>query len=322
MSKMKAIEIRDETLHLTERETPEIKDGDVLIKVHAAGLNRPDLMQRMGKYPPPEGVTDIPGLEVAGEIIESRNPEWKAGDKICALLAGGGYAEYAAVHGGQCLPVPDGFSMVEAAALPETFFTVWNNLFVRGALQPDEIALIHGGASGIGTTAIQMAKAWGARVIITAGTDEKCDACLKLGADHAINYKTQDFEEEIKALYPDGIDVVLDMVGGAYVPKNMAVLGTDGRHVNIAHLGGNKTEIKVREIMMKRLVLTGSTLRPRSIEEKTALRDGLRVKIWPFLRDGKIKPQIYQTFPLKKAMDAHELLEDGNHIGKIVLEIS
>lgn len=319
---MKAIEIKDETLHLTARDKPEIKDGDVLIKVHAAGLNRPDLMQRLGKYPPPAGVTDIPGLEVAGTIIESRNPDWQEGDEVCALLTGGGYAEYAAVHGGQCLPVPDGFSMIEAAALPETFFTVWNNLFMRGALKAGEIALIHGGSSGIGTTAIQMAKAWGARVIITAGTDEKCDACLKLGADHAINYKTQDFEEEVKALYPEGIDVVLDMVGGTYVPKNMAVLGTDGRHVNIAHLGGNKAEIKLREIMMKRLVLTGSTLRPRSIEEKTALRDGLRVKIWPFLRDGKIRPQIYQTFPLEKAMDAHNLLEDGNHIGKIVLEIS
>jgi NADPH2:quinone reductase len=320
---MKAIEIKSfggpENLVLTEREKPEAGKDEVLIKIQAAGVNRPDIVQRLGKYPSPEGVTDIPGLEVAGEVIESNHEEWHAGDKVCALVAGGGYAEYVAVHGGQCLAVPDGMSMTEAAALPETVFTVWNNLFVRGGLKKGEVALIHGGSSGIGTTAIQMAKAWGARVIVTAGTKEKCDACLKIGADLAINYKEQDYEAEIKTHYPDGVDVVLDMVGGDYIAKDTNIMRLDGHHVSIAFLGGYNAQIDIRQIMQKRLVITGSTLRPRSIAEKTELRNGIRDHIWPFVGQKKIMPQIYKTFALSDASKAHVELEAGAHIGKIVL---
>ncbi len=319
---MQVIEISEfgdpSVLQTAERPTPQPADGEVLIKVHAAGVNRPDIVQRLGKYPPPPGVTDIPGLEVAGEVTESRSGEWQAGDKVCALLAGGGYAEYATVPAGQCLPVPANMSMSEAAALPETVFTVWNNLFKRGKLAKGQTALVHGGASGIGTTAIQMAKALGAKIIVTAGSDDKCDACLKLGADQAINYKTQDFVAEIGR---DNVDVVLDMVGGDYVPRNLEVLKTDGHHVSIAFLNGLKTEISIPVIMQKRIIMTGSTLRPRSLAEKQALRDEIRENIWPHAENGGLKPVIYKSFPLAQAKDAHIALESGEHIGKIVLQI-
>lgn len=310
---MKAVRIRafggPEALEIQEISIPTPGPDEVLVRVEAAGVNRPDLLQRIGKYPPPPGITDTPGLEVAGEIVGT-------GEKICALVAGGGYAEYAVVPKGQYLPIPQGLSMIEAAALPETVFTVWNNLFVRGALKPGENVLIHGGASGIGTTAIQMAKAHGARVIVTAGNDDKCAACIKLGADLAINYKTQDFN----TLLTD-IDVVLDMVGGDYVPKNLQVLRDGGRHVNIATLNGHKVEIDIRMVMQKRLVLTGSTLRNRSVAEKTALANGIRETVWPWIEVGKVKPAIYKTFPLADAAQAHEALEKGDHFGKIVLTI-
>lgn len=319
---MQAIEITEfggpDVLRLTERPEPEPAENEVLIKVHAAGVNRPDIVQRLGKYPPPPGVTDIPGLEVAGEIVQSKSAEWHEGDKVCALLAGGGYAEYAAVPAGQCLPVPDNLSMEEAAALPETVFTVWNNLFKRGSLKSGDTALVHGGASGIGTTAIQMGKALGAKVTVTAGSDKKCQACLDLGADQAINYKTQNFVEEIGK---DSIDVVLDMVGGDYVPRNLEVLKTDGRHVSIAFLNGPKAEVHIPTIMQKRIIMTGSTLRPRPIGEKQELRDEILEHIWPHVESGRIKPTIYKTFPLEAAADAHRMLESGKHVGKIILSL-
>ena len=318
---MKAIEIREfgppNGLKITERPIPEIKEEEVLIKVHAAGVNRPDLLQRLGKYPPPDGASDIPGLEVAGEIVASNSDRWQIGDKVCALLTGGGYAEYAAAHSGSCLKIPDGLNMEEAASLPETFFTVWNNLFIRGALKKNERALIHGGASGIGVAAIGMAKAMGSYVIITAGSDKKCKACLELGADEAINYKEKDFEKEIT----EKVDVVLDMVGGDYFLKNLSLLNLDGRHVSIAHLNGPNANIDINLIMRNRLMITGSTLRPRSAEEKTELAKGLNKNIWPKIKSGAIKPVIYKTFSLNEANIAHEELEQGNHIGKIILKV-
>ena len=314
---MQAIRIREfgppEVLEIKEIFIPQARPDEVLIRVHAAGVNRPDLLQRIGKYPPPPGITDTPGLEVAGEIV---GPHENAGEKVCALIAGGGYAEYVVVPKGQCLPLPQGLSMIEAAALPEAVFTVWNNVFVRGQLKPGETLLIHGGASGIGTTAIQMAKAYGAKVIITAGSEEKCAACLKIGADQAVNYKTQDFVEVLS-----DIDVVLDMVGGDYVPKNLKVLRDGGRHVSIATLNGSKTEIDIRTVMQKRLVLTGSTLRARSVEEKTVLAQSIHKTVWPWIEAGKVKPVIYKTFPLAQAAQAHAALEKGDHVGKIVLTI-
>lgn len=310
---MKAIKIRafggPEALEIQDISIPDPGPDEVLVKVHAAGVNRPDLLQRMGKYPPPPGITDTPGLEIAGEIVGT-------GEKICALIAGGGYAEYALVPKGQYLPIPQGLSMIEAAALPETVFTVWNNVFVRGALKPGEAILIHGGASGIGTTAIQMAKAHGARVIVTAGSDEKCAACIKLGADQAINYKTQDFSEILS-----DIDVVLDMVGGDYVAKNLKVLRDGGRHVSIATMNGSKAEIDIRTIMQKRLVLTGSTLRNRPIAEKAELARGIHEAVWPWIETGKVKPAIFKTFPLEETAQAHAALEAGDHVGKIVLTL-
>lgn len=308
---MKAIKIRTfggpEVLEIQEISIPNPDPDEVLVKVHAAGVNRPDLLQRMWKYPPPPGITDTPGLEIAGEIVGT-------GEKICALIAGGGYAEYALVPKGQYLPIPQGLSMVEAAALPETVFTVWNNVFVRGALKPGEAILIHGGASGIGTTAIQMAKAHGARVIVTAGSDEKCAACIKLGADQAVNYKTQDFSEILS-----DIDVVLDMVGGDYVAKNLKVLRDGGRHVSIATMNGSKAEIDIRMVMQKRLVLTGSTLRNRPVAEKAELARGIHETVWPWIEAGKVKPAIFKTFPLEETAQAHAALEAGYHVGKIVL---
>lgn len=317
---MKVVEIAEfggpEVLKMAERPQPEPADGEVLIHVHAAGVNRPDLLQRIGKYPPPPGASDLPGLEVAGVVAKTRSGQWQEGDKVCALLAGGGYAEYAVAPAGQCLPVPDNLDMAEAAALPEAIFTVWNNVFKRGALKAGETLLVHGGASGIGTTAIQMAKAAGAGIIVTAGSDEKCSACLKLGADQAINYKTQGF---VSVIGKDKIDVVLDMVGDDYVPRNLEVLKTDGRHISIAFQHGATAQVNIPLIMQKRLILTGSTLRPRPAEEKTVLRDEILKHVWPHVEAGRIKPVIYKVFPLAQAAEAHRALETGDHIGKIVL---
>lgn len=308
-NQMQAIEItKDAGLAPCQRPVPIVQSGEVLIRVHAAGVNRPDLLQAQGKYPPPPGITDIPGLEVAGEIIGT-------GEKVCALIAGGGYAEYAVAPRDQCLPIPAGFTMEQAAALPETVFTVWNNVFIRGGLKAGETILIHGGSSGIGTTAIQMAKAIGARVIVTAGSDEKCAACIALGADQAINYKTHDFVSVIL----DGVDLVLDMVGGDYVARNLLVLKPDGCHVSIASMNGSKAEIDIRTIMQKRITLTGSTLRPRPAAEKATLAKGILETVWPWIEQGKLKPVIHTTFPMAEAQKAHDLLESGTITGKIVL---
>lgn len=308
---MQAIEIIPPgLLTMAQRPVPIAKSGEILIRVAAAGVNRPDLLQRIGKYPPPPGITDIPGLEIAGVDMAT-------GNRVCALLAGGGYAEYAVAPIGQCLPIPPNMSMVEAAALPETVFTVWNNVFVRGALKPGETLLVHGGSSGIGTIAIQMAKTLGARVIITAGSDEKCATCLGLGADLAINYKKYDFVAEITR--EDGVDVILDMVGGDYVPRNLDCLKLDGRHVSIASLNGAKVNIDIRTIMQKRIVMTGSTLRPRPLHEKEMLARGIEEHIWPHIARGTIRPLVHATFPLAEAQKAHDLLESGDLAGKIVL---
>lgn len=312
---MQCIEIQDNKLVPATRPRPVPADGEVLIRVAAAGVNRPDVLQRLGKYPPPPGVTDIPGLEVAGEIVDSNDPQWRAGDKVCALLAGGGYADYAVAPGGQCLPVPAGIEMAEAAALPETVFTVWNNVFVRGGLRAGETLLVHGGASGIGTTAIQMAAAHGARVVVTAGTDDKCASCLEIGADEAINYNSRDFADAITG----GVDVVLDMVGGDYMAKNIALLNEEGRHVSIAFQRGVKAEIDITQVMRKRLTLTGSTLRPRPVAEKAALAAGIRAHVWPWVEAGLLRPVMHAAFPLAAADKAHQALEKGDHIGKIVL---
>ncbi len=311
---MKAIEITpDHTLRVTDKAVPQPRKGEVLIQVHAAGVNRPDIMQRLGKYPPPPGASELPGLEVAGIKMDT-------GEPVCALLTGGGYAEYAVAPLGQCLPIPKGLDMTQAAALPETFFTVWNNLFVRGGLKPGETALIHGGSSGIGTTAIQIAKAFGAHVAVTAGTDRKCAACLELGADMAVNYKSRDFTDELEQAWgKECIDVVLDMVGGAYIPQNIRLLRLDGRHVSIASMGGAKTEIDIRQIMTKRIVLTGSTLRPRPEEEKASLAKGLKTHVWPLIESGAIRPVLFKVLPLSDAMQAHTLIESGDPIGKVVL---
>lgn len=320
---MRAIEIQDKALRLTDRPTPDIQDGHVLIKVEAAGVNRPDILQRMGHYPPPPGVTDIPGLEVAGVVENSASPQWQKGDRVCALLAGGGYAEYAVAPAGQCLPVSDGVSMAEAAGLPETVFTVWNNVFKMGQLKAGEVLLVHGGSSGIGTTAIQMAKALGAQVIVTAGSGEKCKACEDLGADLAINYKTQDFVSEVYEFTNDhGVDVVLDMVGGDYVPRNIQCLAEEGRHVSIAFLNGRKAEVNLQDVMKKRLILTGSTLRNRPVSEKEALRDEIREQIWPLVGQGIIKTVIHDVVSLGDAAKAHEILEQSHHIGKVILKVS
>jgi NADPH2:quinone reductase len=313
---MKCIEIKDKQLVLTERPIPVPADGEVLIRVHAAGVNRPDILQRLGHYPPPAGASDILGLEVAGVREDT-------GEVVCALLSGGGYAEYVTAPVGQCLSIPKGLSMIEAASLPETVFTVWDNLFLRGGLKAGEAVLIHGGASGIGTTAIQMAKAFGARVIVTAGSDEKCAACRTLGADLAINYKTQDFVAEAKKFAGDfGVNVVLDMVGGAYLPRNLEVLAMNGRHVSIAFQQGAKAEVDIRAIMQKRLVLTGSTLRSRTAEEKATLAQDVQRNVWGLIESGAVRPVIFKTFPLDQAAQAHQALENGDHVGKIVLTVA
>jgi NADPH2:quinone reductase len=292
------------------------------VKVAAAGVNRPDVLQRKGGYPPPPGASDIPGLEIAGTIVTlgSGVKRYKVGDAICALVPGGGYAEYCTVHESNALPVPHGFSMIEAAGLPETFFTVWTNVFERGALEAGETLLIHGGSSGIGTTAIMLGKAFGAKIIVTAGSADKCAACLRLGADHAINYRTQDFVAEVKTITAGrGVDVILDMVGGDYIARNYAAAARDGRIVQIAYQKGAKVDIDMTPLMIKRLTHTGSTLRPRSVAEKASIARALEEKVWPLLSAGTIRPQIHATFPLKEAAKAHEMLETSTHIGKIIL---
>jgi NADPH2:quinone reductase len=327
-SDMTVIEIKEpggpEVLTPVRRPVPHPRQGEILIKVQAAGVNRPDLMQRQGHYPPPPGASDIPGLEVAGTVAALGDgvTGWAEGDAVCALLAGGGYAEYAAVPAPQCLPLPQPLSMVEAAALPETLFTCWTNLIDGGHLKAGQTALIHGGASGIGTTGIQLAKGLGARVFVTAGSAEKCATCLKLGADLAINYKAEDFVAAVKAATDKrGVDVVLDMVGGDYVRRNIEILAQSGRHVSIATQGGIEATIPIFRVMQKRLVLTGSTLRPRSPAEKGVIADALHQTVWPMIAAGHLKPIIHATFPLERAAEAHWALENGDHIGKIVLTV-
>jgi putative PIG3 family NAD(P)H quinone oxidoreductase len=325
---MTAVEITSpggpEVLKAGTRPMPQPKDGEVLIEVHAAGINRPDVFQRKGHYDPPPGAPDIPGLEVAGRIV-AVGPgvsDWRVGDEVCALVAGGGYAEFCTAPAPQCLPVPKGLGMAEAAALPETFFTVWSNIFDRGLLQSGESLLVHGGSSGIGTTAIQLAKAAGARVFTTAGSAEKCEACLKLGADRAINYREEDFAAVVKeATGGKGVDVVLDMVGGDYIPRSISCMAPDGRHVSIAFLRGSKAEIDFNRVMRTRLTLTGSTLRPRPIADKAAIAAKLKEHVWPKLADGSIRPLVHATFPLADAAAAHALMESSQHIGKIVLTV-
>jgi len=326
---MIAIEIREpgdpEVLVPVERSTPAPGPGEVLIKVVAAGVNRPDLMQRRGRYPPPPGASDIPGLEVAG-TVDRCGPDvgdWKPGDAVCALVAGGGYAEYCVAPAPQCLPVPRGLDMVSAAAIPETFFTVWTNVFERGRLQAGESILVHGGASGIGTTAIQLARARGARVFATAGSPEKCAACERLGAEHAFNYKETDFLDAVRAATNGrGVDVVLDIVGGEYFARNVDALAMDGRLVEIATLRGAKAELTIPTMMQRRLTITGSTLRARSVAEKGAIARAVHANVWPLLESGSVNPVIHQTFPLRDAAGAHRALEAGAHIGKIVLIVS
>ena len=326
---MRVIEISSfgapDVLRLGERPDPAPAAGEVLIRVAASGVNRPDVLQRTGNYPVPPGASDIPGLEVAGEIIAGDAPAmaaagFKVGDRVCALVAGGGYAELCVAPVGQCLPVPGGLSDVQAASLPETFFTVWSNVFERAYLQKGEILLIQGGSSGIGVTAIQIAKALGATVLVTAGSDEKCAACVALGADHAINYKSGDFVEEVKKLTNGkGVNVILDMVAGSYIAREVECLAEDGRLVIIAVQGGVKAEFNAGMVLRKRLSITGSTLRPRSLEFKTAIASALKLKVWPLVVNGTIKPVIHSTFAAADAAKAHALMESMQHIGKIVL---
>ena len=304
--------------------TPKPGAGQILIKVAAAGVNRPDVAQRMGAYPPPPGHSPLPGLEVAGEVASAGSgvTRWKAGDKVCALVNGGGYAEYCLAEEPIALPIPGGLDMVKAAAAPETFFTVWNNVFERGRLTAGEWFLVHGGSSGIGTTAIQLAKAFGAKVIATAGSAEKCKECLQLGADRAVNYKSEDFVAAVKeATGGKGVDLTLDMVGGEYTERNIIAAAEDGRIVQIATLGGADVKFNISRLMMKRLTLTGSTLRPRTREVKTGFARALEEKVWPLLAAGKVKVVLDSTFPLAKAADAHRRLETSQHVGKIVLVV-
>jgi putative PIG3 family NAD(P)H quinone oxidoreductase len=307
------------------RPVPAPTAGEVLIRVEAAGVNRPDVVQRLGAYPPPPGAPSILGLEVAGTVValgKGADPVL-LGTQVCALVAGGGYAEYCAAPAGQCLAVPEGVSMVEAAALPETFFTVWSNVFDRGGAAPGETILVHGGTSGIGTTAILLGKALGLRVIVTAGSAEKCARALAIGADAAIDYRAADFVAEVKALTGRrGVDLVLDMVGGDYVARNLACLAADGRHVSIAAQRGGEATLPLWPVMLKRLTLTGSTLRARDAGFKAAIADALRERVWPLLADGAVRPVIDSVFPLSAAADAHRRMESGDHVGKIVLDVS
>jgi putative PIG3 family NAD(P)H quinone oxidoreductase len=312
-------------LKLEQRPLPDLRSGEVLIRVRAAGVNRPDVAQRQGTYPAPKDASDLPGLEVAGEIaaLGPDTPRWRVGDRVVALTPGGGYAEYCRVHGSNVLPLPDGFTFIEGAAVPETFFTVWHNVFERGGLKPGETFLVHGGTSGIGTTSIQLAKAFGAKVITTAGSAEKCAACEALGADRAINYREEDFVEAVKAFTADaGVDLILDMVGGDYVGRNYEAAAIDGRIVQIAVLQGAKVEINAAKLMMKRLTHTGSTLRPRTVEFKAAVAHALETQVWPLLASRQVAPVMDRVFPLKEAWRAHERMEQGDHIGKIVLDVA
>jgi len=328
---MRAIEItqpgKPEVLQLCERPQPELKAGEVLIRVHAAGINRPDVLQRLGHYPVPPGASDLPGLEVAGEIVdgdlgELNNSGFRKGDMVCALVQGGGYAEYCAAPLAQCLPMPQGLSAVEAASLPETFFTVWTNVFDRAGLKEGETLLVQGGTSGIGVTAIQLATAMGHRVFATAGSDEKCRACEELGAERGINYRSEDFVEVVKSLTGGkGVDVVLDMVAGDYVAREIDCLADDGRIALIALLGGAKANVDLGQVLRRRLSISGSTLRPRPVAFKGAIAQKLREQVWPLFAAGKIKPVIYKTFPLAQAAEAHALMESSTHVGKIVLQV-
>jgi NADPH:quinone reductase len=327
-SRMTAIAIRapggPEVLVPEERSVPQPGAGEVLVKLTAAGVNRPDVMQRQGLYPPPPGASDIPGLEIAGEVVAlgSGATRFKTGDKVTALVAGGGYAEYCPVHETNALPAPLTLPLIEAAAIPETFFTVWHNVFDRGRLKSGETLLVHGGSSGIGTTAIQLAKAFGARVITTAGSTEKCEACRKLGADVAVNYRTEDFVAATKsATGGKGAEVILDMVGGDYIERNYEAAGVEGRIVQIAFQGSPKANVNFLRIMLKRLIHTGSTLRARSVADKAAIARALETNVWPLIAAGKVKPVIYRTFPLREASAAHALMETSTHIGKIVLTV-
>ena len=327
-TEMRAVEIKQpggpEVLVPTRRPVPQPAKGEVLIKVAAAGVNRPDILQRQGAYAPPPGTTDLPGLEVAGEVVAAGpdTPRWKVGDRVAALVAGGGYAEYCAAPAPQCLPIPGKLSMIEAAALPETFFTVWTNVFERGHLQAGETFLVHGGSSGIGTTAIQLASRFGARVFATAGSAEKCYKCRELGASVAIDYKTEDFVKVIeRETGGKGVDLILDMVGGDYINRNLQCLAVDGRLVQIAFLKGAKAEINFANVMIKRQTITGSTLRPRSVAQKGAIAQALEEKVWPLVAAGEVRPQIHATFPLEQAADAHRLMETSAHVGKIVLTL-
>lgn len=312
-----------EVLRPATREDPVAGAGEILIRVQAAGVNRPDVLQRRGRYPVPPGVSDIPGLEVAGTVAALGDgvEGWRAGDRVCALVAGGGYATLCVAPAPQCLPVPAGLDFVSAGALPETFFTVWTNVFNRGRLRAGETALFHGGSSGIGTTAIQLAVARGARALVTAGSDEKCRACEALGAERAINYRREDFAEAIKTLTSGrGVDLILDMVGAEYLARNIASLAIGGRLVEIGFMGGaGSAALDLGDVMRRRLTITGSTLRPRSVEEKGAIAADLKREVWPLLERGRVKPVIFRTFPLMEAAAAHRMMESSEHVGKIVL---
>ena len=323
---MRAVEISKpgppEVLKLVERPDPTAAAGEVRIRVAAAGVNRPDILQRRGAYPPPAGASDLPGLEVAGTIdaLGSGVSDWRVGDRVCALLAGGGYATVTTAPAVQCLPIPEGMDFLTAAAIPETFFTVWTNVFDRGRLRAGESALFHGGSSGIGTTAIQLAAARGARVFATAGSDDKCRACEQLGAERAINYRREDFVEVIKqATGGRGVDVILDIVGGDYIARDLVALAIEGRLVVIGFMGGDTATIDFRRVLGRRLTITGSTLRPRSPAEKGEIASALRREVWPLLERGVVKPVVYRTFPLGDAAAAHHLMESSEHVGKIVL---
>jgi NADPH2:quinone reductase len=328
-SEMNVVEISrpggPEVLQPARRALPRPGAGAVLIRVAAAGVNRPDCFQRAGAYAPPPGASDLPGLEVAGTIVATGEgvAQWRTGDSVCALTPGGGYAEYCLTPAGQCLPVPAGLSMLEAASLPETFFTVWINVFERAHLAPGETLLVQGGSSGIGVTAIQLAHALGHRVFATAGSAEKCAACERLGAERGINYRTEDFVEVVKQLTEGkGVDVILDMVGGDYVPREIKALATDGRLSIIAFLGGTRTTLDMGDILYRRLTITGSTLRPRTVEYKTQVAHALRERVWPLIEAGKIRPVIHRVFRLDQARDAHALMESSVHVGKIMLQVS